>query len=184
MRHLGEPYYVALLTAAQFHGAAHHKPQRFQVMVRKNRRCILRGTALPIEFIARHDLERTPIVELNTPTGRIRVSSPEATALEVAGHPRYCGGMDNVANTAAEISDVMDAKRLVAAARLCPLLWAQRLGYLLDLTGHSEMAGPLAAYVAEQDPAYVPLSRHARGPTGPRDTRWRLIVNETVEPDV
>src|SRR5437868_4796501 len=38
MEHLGEHYYVALLSAAELHGAAHHRPQTFQVMVKKNRR--------------------------------------------------------------------------------------------------------------------------------------------------
>src|SRR5262245_58700523 len=37
MEHLGEPYYVALLSAAEIHGAAHHRPQCFQVMVARNR---------------------------------------------------------------------------------------------------------------------------------------------------
>src|SRR5688572_25487187 len=43
MEHLGEPYYVALLSAAEIHGAAHHRPQSFQVMVAKNRRPISCG---------------------------------------------------------------------------------------------------------------------------------------------
>ena len=34
MAHLGQPYYAALLTAAAYHGAAHQRPQIFQVMVR------------------------------------------------------------------------------------------------------------------------------------------------------
>ena len=33
MAHLSQPYYVALLSAAAYHGAAHQKPQVFQVMV-------------------------------------------------------------------------------------------------------------------------------------------------------
>src|ERR1700728_1118626 len=32
MRHLGRRYYVALLSAASYHGAAHQAPQVFQVM--------------------------------------------------------------------------------------------------------------------------------------------------------
>src|SRR5262249_40136028 len=31
MDHLGETYYAALLSAAELHGAAHHRPQSFQV---------------------------------------------------------------------------------------------------------------------------------------------------------
>ena len=37
MAHLGLPYYVALLSAAMYHGAAHHAPMVFQVIVPKAR---------------------------------------------------------------------------------------------------------------------------------------------------
>ena len=38
MKRLGAAYYAGLLSAAQFHGAAHHRPQEFQVMVSSARR--------------------------------------------------------------------------------------------------------------------------------------------------
>src|SRR6202021_1418887 len=37
------PYYAVLLSAAQYHGAAHHRPQEFQVMVGRPRRPIQCG---------------------------------------------------------------------------------------------------------------------------------------------
>ena len=39
----GRPYYVGLLSAAQYYGAAHHRPQEFQVCLEKNRRPIACG---------------------------------------------------------------------------------------------------------------------------------------------
>ena len=38
MGRLKQPYYAALLSAAQYHGAAHHRPQTFQVALAGNRR--------------------------------------------------------------------------------------------------------------------------------------------------
>src|SRR5438105_3632884 len=38
MSHLKVPYYVAFISAAQFYGAAHQKPQTFQVITPKARR--------------------------------------------------------------------------------------------------------------------------------------------------
>src|SRR5687767_6583861 len=38
MSHLRLPYYAGLLTAAQYHGAAHQRPQEFQVMLDRPRR--------------------------------------------------------------------------------------------------------------------------------------------------
>ena len=37
MKRRGLSYYAGLLSAAQYHGAAHYRPQEFQVMVSKNR---------------------------------------------------------------------------------------------------------------------------------------------------
>ena len=51
MAFYGESYYVGLLSAAELHGAAHHKPQEFQVMVLRNRRMITCGR-VTIRFIA------------------------------------------------------------------------------------------------------------------------------------
>jgi hypothetical protein len=69
MDHLGEKYYVALLSAAELHGAAHQRPQTFQVMLAKNRRPLVCG-AVHVTFVARRDLARTPVVEMNTPRGK------------------------------------------------------------------------------------------------------------------
>lgn len=182
MTHLGERYYVALLTAAELHGAAHHRPQAFQVMVKTNRRPIECGE-VRVQFIARKDLERTPTVERNTPRGTLRVASPEATALELVGYADQCGGLDNVASVLTELVETLDSKKLLQAARRCPIAWAQRLGYLLDLTHNENVADVLAPLVGDVAHAFAPLVR-ARTKTGAvRVEKWKLAVNASVEPE-
>ena len=51
MAHLNQPYYVALLSAAAYHGAAHQKPQVFQVMIPKARRGLECG-GVRVDFVA------------------------------------------------------------------------------------------------------------------------------------
>lgn len=180
MDHLGDAYYVALLSAAELHGAAHHRPQSFQVMVKTNRRPIRCGQ-VQVEFIARKDLAHTPTVERNTPRGVLRVASPEATALELVGYADRCGGLDNVASVLAELAETLDLQKLVAAAALCPVAWAQRLGYLFDIVGYQTLADALAPHVQERAHVVAPLVR-ARAKTGAeRIERWKLAVNATVE---
>jgi predicted transcriptional regulator of viral defense system len=182
MDHLSERYYVALLSAAELHGAAHHRPQNFQVMIAKNRRPLVCGK-VRVEFAARNDLASTPVIEKNTPRGSMRVSSPDATALEIVGYADHCGGLDNVASVLAELADVLEPDKLASAARLCPIAWVQRLGYLLDFIEQRQFAEPLVAHVHDHASAVAPLVR-AR-PTGgaPRNDRWKLAVNATVEPE-
>ncbi|MBI4954903.1 MAG: type IV toxin-antitoxin system AbiEi family antitoxin [Myxococcales bacterium] len=181
MAHLGEVYYAALLSAAELHGAAHQRPQRFQVMVKTSRRSFACGE-VRVQFVARTDLERTPVVEKNTPRGVLRVASAEATALELVGYPDACGGLDNVASVLAELGEALDAPKLLAAATLCPIAWVQRLGYLLDLVGHREVGDVLVPHVKEHAHAVAPLVRGESKAGAQRLDRWRLVVNANVEP--
>ncbi|MPY86733.1 MAG: hypothetical protein GEU99_02295 [Luteitalea sp.] len=183
MEHLREPYYVALLSAAEFLGAAHQRPQVFQVMVRKNRRPIRCGD-VRVEFVARKDLDRMPTITRNTPRGTVRISSPETTALELVGYADRCGGLDNVASVVADLFDVIDAAKLADVARLCPIVWAQRLGYLLDLTGHADVANALVEYVQAHAKLAAPLVRRRERARARRDDRWKLAINASVEPDL
>jgi len=182
MEHLGKAYYVALLSAAELHGAAHHRPQSFQVMLAKNRRPIACGE-VRVQFVARHDLARTPVVEKQSPRGRMRVSSPEATALELVGYADQCGGLDNVASVLAELVEMIDGLKLIEAARLCPIAWVQRLGYLLDLTEHRGLADALVDHVREHAAVLAPLVRAKPTARAERVERWKLAINASVEPD-
>src|ERR1700712_757665 len=80
MQRLGLTYYAGLLSAAQYHGAAHHLSQGFQIMVPKSRRAIVAG-AVRVTVVVRKNIERIPVQDFNTPRGTVRVSTPEATAV-------------------------------------------------------------------------------------------------------
>ena len=58
MKALGMPYYAGLLTAAQYHGAAHQRPQEFQVFLEKRRRPIECGK-VRVAFIIRKRLRES-----------------------------------------------------------------------------------------------------------------------------
>jgi predicted transcriptional regulator of viral defense system len=78
MNHLGRRYYVALLSAAAVHGAAHQRPQVFQVMVDRPtpNRAFER---VRFVFCEKAMAPSTATVQKTTPTGRMLVSSPELT---------------------------------------------------------------------------------------------------------
>ena len=122
-------YYAALLSAAQYYGAAHHRPQEFQVAIASNRRPISCGS-VRASFIARRRIIAVPLQRFNTPRGTILVSSPEATAVDLVGYERRAGGLDHVATVLSELAEHLDPERLLAAAQTAPVPWAQRLGYL------------------------------------------------------
>lgn len=183
MQHLGEPYYVALLSAAAYHGAAHQRPQRFQVMVPRARRAIACGQ-VSIDFIARRDMAGTPVVQRNTPRGILRIASPEASALELVGYPDHGGGLSNVATVLVELVESMDARALEAEARRVPMAWVQRLGYLLSLVNAEEYAAALEPVLGDGSPFLVALAPAVSMAGAVRDMRWRVAANVEIDPDL
>ena len=175
------PYYVGLLSAAALHGAAHHQPQEFQVVVARQLLPVQAGRAR-IRFFVKRRLDHTAVMDVKTETGSMRVSTPEATALDLVRYPESVGHLGNVAAVLADLAESMDATRLAADARAVgEMASAQRLGYLLDRVGAARLAEPLAGLVRERHPWAVSLrpDRPARGNT--RDIRWNVLVNEDVE---
>ena len=182
MDKVGEPYHVGLLSAAQFHGAAHHRPQRFQVMVGKPRSSIECGKVF-VDFHVRRDLKRVATVSMNTPRGPVRVSSPEATALELVGYSKHVGGLDNVATVLVDLAETLDAGRLAQEAGKSPLAWSQRLGFLLELVEAVEVARELLPYIQERARRVAPLDASLPRTGSERSERWRLAINTDVEVD-
>ncbi len=182
MKTLGKIYYAGLLTAAEYHGAAHHRPQRFQVLTSGIRRPIRCGK-IQVEFIHRANTANIPVGERNTVAGTILVSTPEATALDLIGYVGRCGGLDNIATVLRELAEKIDSSRLIEIARFSPLSWLQRLGCLLELVGSQETADKIADYIQEKDPLPTPLSRSAVYKGTRLNHRWRVYVNANVEPE-
>lgn len=182
MAHLEQPYYVGLLTAAEYYGAAHHRPQTFQVVVPRTRTGIICG-GVRVDFIGRKNSAAMPVQDFKTPRGYLKLATPEVTAFDLAGYPHHAGGLDNTATVLAELAGSLSAAKLVAIADLSPLSWSQRLGYLLELVGANALTAGLARYVIHKDavPAQLSPSQPSRGVR--MEPRWRLILNETVEPE-
>lgn len=179
MVRLGLNYYVGLLSAAQYHGAAHHRPQEFQVFLAKNRRPIHCGR-VRVSFLARKRVAEVPTQNFNTPQGIVRASSPEATAIDLLGYPHRAGGLGNVATVLSELAEKLDADKLAVAAATAPVSWAQRLGYLLDHLGGSAKTGPLHDYVRRHAREATLLQPQSRS-RARRDPKWKLDVNAKVE---
>lgn len=184
MEHLGRPYYVGLLTAGRWHGAAHQKPMVFQTFVSGAMRDITCGRAR-VNFITRNNAGQVPTELRKTPRGFFKISSPEATAFDLVGYPLHAGGLSNAATVLTELAEVIDAHKLVQVAPLSPVAWAQRLGYILDLLEDARhLTGPLAQFVANSTRRYVPLRVRKPHTNTARDTRWKVLINTEIEPDL
>jgi predicted transcriptional regulator of viral defense system len=183
MQRQGLSYYAGLLSAAQYHGAAHHRPQEFQVMLAKARRSIHCGQ-VRVAFIVRKRLKDVPVQNFNTPRGVILASTPEATAVDLVGYHHHVGGLAQVATILSELAEQIDPQKLLTVARTAPVPWAQRLGYLLERAGTPEKAAALKMFVKDAARETVPLLPGATKEDAQRVAEWRLLINTEVEPEL
>lgn len=198
MTHLGLPYYVALLSAAAVHGAAPQAPQEFQVMTSRGLGVKTVGKAR-IRWITKKSLasletrdDGTPVSKVqrvNTPTGTMLVSTAEATAVDLVKYAHRAGYISHVASVLDALADQLETGALTAACAGHGTV-AQRLGYIFDTLGHDTLASAAEAAL-DADRASgrtgrvrpIPLSAGAPTTNAPLDPRWKVLVNDTIEPD-
>ena len=183
MRHIGEKYYVALLSAAELHGAAHQRPQLFYVAVSKARPIIECGR-VQILFIKHARIETVAAQQMQNDRGYFCVSTPEATAIDLVAFAKRSAGLGNVATVLAELAEKIEEAKLVQQASLwAEPPWVQRLGYLLEVAGANDLAAALAAWVEERRPRHALLEPRRPGGGSRLSERWRLWINADVEVD-
>ncbi len=182
MRHVGRPYYVALLSAAAVHGAAHQQPMRFQVVTDRPMRPAEAGR-VRIEFRVTRSPDAVPVTRTQTDTGYMRVSTPEATAFDLLRFVDASGGLGNVATVLVELAESLRADELreLAATRRTPEV--QRLGYLLDAIGSPRLADPLARVLGSRRVRAIRLDHAGLDGEARALPPWRVIPNETLDLD-
>lgn len=182
MRFLGQPYYVGILSAAAIHGAAHQSPMLFQVITDRPTRPAQAGRVRIGFHMGRH-VEKAPVVEMQTETGSMRVSTPEATAFDLVRFVSAAGHMGNVMTVLSELVEKIDPKSLYPLADSYAVSDVQRLGYLLERLGENRLADPLAVWLKARRYRPIPLVPGQAKGDAPADPRWRVIPNEAVEAD-
>lgn len=183
MRFLGQPYYVGLLSAAAIHGAAHQQPMVFQVVTDRPTRAARAGRVRIDFHMSRHAVD-APMVEVQTETGSMRVSTPETTAYDLVRFPAAAGHLNNVATVLGELAEKLDPVGLAELAPQYATPDVQRLGYLLDLVGLQDLAEPLSKTLEHRRRRPVLLAPGEGADGEQPDDRWRIIPNATVEPDL
>jgi predicted transcriptional regulator of viral defense system len=183
MRFLGQPYYVGLLSAAAIHGAAHQQPMVFQVITDKATRPAGAGR-VRIDFHKSRSVERAPVVEVQTETGSMRVSTPEATAFDLVRFAAAAGHVSNVATVLAELSEKLDPAALEKLADCYAVSEVQRCGYLLEQLGEYDLAKPLAEWLAKRRYRPIPLVPGKAWGKISTDPKWRVLRTERVEVDL
>ena len=188
MKYLGRKYYVGLLNAAAFHGAAHQRPQDFSVVVDTDN---LRGkvkNGVRINFITKKRIPVNYIKQLNTRNGYINISTPELTALDLLLYVKEVGGLSRVSTVLDELAEAIDFRTIGDDfLKLFNFAVIQRLGYILeDVLGYKKLADILYQKTKKAGIKFrkYPLKVVKKGITLDNyniNEKWRIIINENIE---
>lgn len=191
MQYLGINYYVALLTAGLFHGAAHQKPAKFQVISDKRIKHPSIFGDVEIDFIYKKSVIGLPIQNFTVNTGYLKVAIPELVALDLLNYPNHAGGLNHIATVFSELIEKLDPVKLINLAKDTHNAYQlQRIGYILDHIetmdeSNAEMIiNTLTAHVKESKPNYLPLASEISKVGYPRCEKWRIIENSEIESDL
>ena len=189
MKEAGQPYYVALLKAAELHDAAHQAVMEFQVVTDKQWKPIRAGR-WKLAFYFRKDFKRVEqsLEHRKTDTGSMLVSSPALTALDLLRYPHASGGVDHAASVLNELADKIEPAKLDELAPKFERSVIQRLGYVLEHLGQDELASGLERFLWNGNVPWVELAlgeANAITSNGERERnpRWHIIVRRPIEVD-
>lgn len=150
-------YYVALLSAARHWGSAHYALQNTQVML-GHPRLALKAGRLRVDFYAKQRLEATPTVVARGNVAPWRVSTREATLLDLIRHQADVGGIEAVARVAKDFAPSINGDALTLAINaLDQVAAAQRLGFLLDRLGMQKHSRRVARWLEGKRVTQQPL---------------------------
>jgi predicted transcriptional regulator of viral defense system len=181
MGFMGVEYYVGWLSAAALHGSAHHAPQITQVATSRSIRERTVGR-VRLHFQTRSAVNLLPVVVKTVRSGKVRISTPEVTALDLCSDIELAGGMGNVATVIEGLVEEsgLDEGRLIATSQLFSPASVRRLGWLMENHTDVGMLDALAKTAADMTgrPSKLDTFSPIRGEL---DKRWMLRINTEVK---
>ena len=186
MKFLERPYYVGLLNAAVFYGAAHQQPQEFFVFTHFP---TLRPTIkknLKINYISKKKIPAPFLEKKKTETGFINVSNPALTALDLVQFDKRIGGLDRSATVLNELADVLKPEYITEhLLKEIPVTTIQRLGFLLEVVLQKDIGSHLYSVSKKAGLEFfrIPLRTTSPKVGFSANERWKIIINTKIEID-
>lgn len=187
MKFLSRDYYVGLLNAAAYHGAAHQQPQSYSIITEGIALRHIKNDKVGIHFYSKKSWNKEDIVKKKVDTGYINISSAELTAMDLVSYYHEVGGFNRVATVIEELKDAIQPKKLVETAkRYNEISVIQRLGYILEcVLDENKLSSFLYNYL-DSIRHYPVLLRPQRKKLGNMITgnKWKIAPNIEIEADI
>lgn len=133
MHYLNINYYVALFSAASFHGSENPNPSEYYIIVDRPIKNITLGE-INLNFILKKNWDPDSIDQILYRTGFINISSPELTGIDLIAYYEKIGGASYILSILKGFWDKFDSERLsLIADSYLDTSALQRLGYICDV---------------------------------------------------
>lgn len=183
--YLKKPYYVACLSAAKFHGAAHQQVQKDFIVTELP---AIRDIEKPIRlnFLSSTHWPKNNIEKRKSEAGYFNLSSPALTALDLIHYQSTLGGLNKLFTVLEELSEEITLHDLQAILAWYPHKSAlQRLGYLLEqLEMSNELTHPIYEKLRAQEYYPTLLNPRKGQKAGATGNRWKIDANLELESDL
>ena len=187
MSHLDRPYYIGLLSAGVLNGAAHQRPQVLSVVTTPPRISFSKGSNSQLDWNYRQSIPTDLLLKTNSDTGPILYSNPELTAIDLVQYNHLIGGLSVAATVIAELAEKTDfskyEEQILKATSTATL---QRLGYILEhVIEDKQQADSVLKIIESQNKRFRdrPLSVNHPAENCERDSKWKVIINQEIDPD-
>ncbi len=186
MKFLEKKYYVGLLNAAAYHGAAHQQPQSFSVIIGKPGLRDIHNDKLKLNFYLKKEWQTDFIIQKKVDTGYINISSPELTAIDLVYYFEHVGGMNRVVTVLDELCESMDADKLLALVKVyAPKSAVQRLGFLLEqILQKRNLSDPIKRYLKTVNIYPILLKPQSERQEMISGNAWKVVQNLEIETDL
>jgi len=183
---LDRNYYVALFSAAKFHGASHQQVQRDYVITEMPKFNDISKSTIDIRFFTTSSWSDKNIQIKKSDAGIYKVSSPALTIVDLIHHQTKLGGINRMLAVIEELSEELNELDLVELLNWYPnKSTLQRFGFLLEEHGSNEEFQELI-FTNLKTTNFFPvlLSPKSNEKPGAVNNRWKIAVNIKLENDI
>lgn len=181
MQYLNYEYYIGLLSAAALYGATEQQPMKLQVITNKHIRTINLERS-SVEFHVSKHCARASKTTMNVATGYVNVSTKEQTIVDLVKFYKVAGYLSNSAMVIRILAGECDYDLFDLVIKNESNESAlQRLGYILEYMSLHKLAQIVEDNLSERKIEYVLLRPDHYVKEGPKSSRWKIIVNDSLE---
>jgi predicted transcriptional regulator of viral defense system len=184
--YLERQYYLALFTAAKFHGASHQQIQRDYVITEKPKLIDISKNNIDIRFFTTNKWPDKNIHTRKSDAGYFKIASPALTVVDLIHHQNKLGGINRVLSVIEELTEETKEADLNELLNWYPYKSTlQRSGFLLEEIGGNEELKEMIFERLKLTKLYpVLLSPKTDEKPGSVSNKWKVDVNVNIESDL